>query len=50
MGAHAAGMKAILIHNSDRFPMVEGVVPDGVIHELSELPEALLKLQGGKVA
>lgn len=50
MGAHAAGMKAILIHNSDRFPMVEGVVPDGVIHELTELPEALMNLQGGKVA
>jgi len=44
MGAHAAGMKAILIHNSDRFPKVEGVEPDGVIHKLTELPEALAKL------
>ncbi len=44
MGAHAAGMKAILIRNSDRFPMVEGVEPDSVIHELTELPEALAGL------
>lgn len=50
MGAHAAGMKAILIRNSDRFPMVEGVVPDGVIEQLTELPDALMKLQSGKVA
>lgn len=50
LGAHAAGMKAILIRNSDRFPMVDGVVPDGVIERLDELAEALLKLQSGKVA
>lgn len=50
MGAHAAGMKAILIRNSDRFPMVEGVEPDGVIERLTELPDALMKLQSGKVA
>jgi HAD superfamily hydrolase (TIGR01509 family) len=41
MGAHAAGMKAILIRNSDRFPMVEGVEPDGIIEQLTELPEVL---------
>ncbi|MBE2220496.1 MAG: HAD family hydrolase [Anaerolineae bacterium] len=44
-GAHAAGMKAILIRNSDRFPMVEGVVPDGVIYELTELPKLLMEWQ-----
>lgn len=44
VGAHAAGMKAILISNSDRFPMVEGVEPDGVIHRLTELPKILAKL------
>jgi HAD superfamily hydrolase (TIGR01509 family) len=44
VGAHAAGMKAILIRNSDRFPMVEGVEPDGVIHKLTELPDVLAQL------
>jgi len=49
LGAHGAGMKAILIRNSDRFPLVDGVEPDGVIHKLTELPEILLALESGKV-
>jgi len=43
VGAHAAGMKAILIH-SDRFPMVAGVAPDGLIHQLNELPALLAEM------
>lgn len=44
VGAHAAGMKAVLIRNSDRFPLIDGVEPDGVIEWLTELPEVLMKL------
>lgn len=46
VGAQAAGMKAVLIRNSDRFPLIEGVEPDGVIEWLTELPDVLLALQG----
>ncbi len=50
VGAHAAGMKAILIRNSDRFPMVEGVEPDGVIARLDELAKVLKQWQGSDAA
>ena len=48
MGAHAAGMTAVLIRNSDRFPLAEGIVPEAIIHQLPELPEVLARWQGEK--
>jgi HAD superfamily hydrolase (TIGR01509 family) len=41
VGAHAAGMRAVLIRSSQRFPLPPELTPDAIIHHLEELPRVL---------
>ena len=41
VGAQNAGLRAILIRSSERFPNLARAQPDAVIHHLSELPDLL---------
>lgn len=43
VGAHSAGLQAILIRSSQRFHLPESVQPDATIHHLAELPPTLAK-------
>jgi HAD superfamily hydrolase (TIGR01509 family) len=44
VGAHAAGMRAILIRSSQRFHLPPHLTPDATIHQLDELPGVLKNL------
>ncbi len=41
VGAHNAGLRAILIRSSQRFPLPDDIRPDAIIHELGELTAVL---------
>lgn len=46
LGARRAGLKVIHFESSNRFPEMEGIVPDATIHDLRELGTAIERLNG----
>ncbi len=46
VGGRRAGMYVVHFLSSDRFPSPDGVTPDATIHDLTELPQLLAKLNG----
>ncbi|MCA9935463.1 MAG: HAD family hydrolase [Ardenticatenaceae bacterium] len=46
-GAHNAGLRAILIQSTQRFPVPDHIHPDAIIRELAELPSVLGKVFAG---